>query len=371
MTRFTVHMLAVLLCMSSGTALAGDVVAPAAVASAAPSSAPAGGPAQFTWPIDQAADDLDERPAVHVARSTGYAQTVSAAQLRRGVQLPVAHVGAFLKLSGATGIVVRDPDGAVVAMRRVGAASDGAFTLEPAAGTGVFVVQGEASAPVRIDVLERGSEVVLLASADSDVVFHGDEVSVQARLLAGGQVVAGRMVARLIAPDGRVASVTLARGSDGGYHGRLPVAGAVGPVGRPWTVEFVADAKVGGRAVRRTTTTAVAISVPTARLLGTGLGRQGEALAAEFRLEVASEGRYAATALLYGRNREGQLQPIAVGQTADQLTPGRRALALSFDAATISASGLRGPFELRDVRVVDQGRMFVVHRQARGLAAAR
>ena len=88
-------------------------------------------------------------------------------------------------------------------------------------------------------------------------------------------------------------------------------------------------------------------------------------------VEVASAGRYAATALLYGRNREGQLQPIAVGQTGDQLGPGRRALALRFDAATIAGAGLSGPFELRDVRVVDQGRMFVVHRQARGLAATR
>ena len=224
---------------------------------------------------------------------------------------------------------------------------------------------------MRIDVLERGSEVVLLASADSDVVFLGDEVVVQARLLAGGQAVRGRITARLLAPEGRVVTVTLARGGDGGYHGRLPALGALGPTGRPWTVEIVADAKVSGRAVRRTTTTAVAISVPTARLLGTGLARRGEDLAAEFRLEVASEGRYAATALLYGRNREGGLQPIAVGQTAEQLAPGRRALALTFDAATISASGLRGPFELRDLRVVDQGRMFVLHRQARGLAAAR
>jgi len=366
--------LAVLLCMSSGTAAAGDIVASAAVASDVTPSAPVGGPVQFTWPIDQAADDLDERPAVHVAQSTGYAQTVTAAELRRGVALPIAQAGAFVKLSADGGVAVHavHDAGRVVALRRVGAASDGAFILDPAAGVGAFVVKGEASGPVRVDVLERGSEVVLLASADSDVVLRGDDVVVRARLLSGGQAVTGRVVARLLAPDGRVVTRTLTRGDDGGYHGRLPALGAIGPTGRPWTVEFVADAKVSGRAVRRTTTTAVAVSVPTARLLGTGLALlSGEGLQAEFRLEVASAGRYAATALLYGRNREGQLQPIAVGQTADQLAPGGRTLALRFDAATISASGLRGPFELRDVRVVDQGRMFVVHRQARGLAATR
>ena len=45
----------------------------------------------------------------------------------------------------------------------------------------------------------------------------------------------------------------------------------------------------------------------------------------------------------------------------------RRHLTLAFAAATIAASGMRGPFELHDLRLVDQGRMFVLHRQARAL----
>ncbi len=365
--------------LSFGTASAapvGDLTASSAVASDLPSSAPVGGPAQFTWPIDQAADELVERPTAHVASATGHGQTVSAAALRRGVALPISLAGAFLKVSPQGGtlgeVVVVSKDGPV-GLRPVGAAGNGAFTLDPASGTGSFVLRAEvhAAESVRIDVLERGSDIVLLAQADRDVVFRGEDVEVSAKLLHAGQgVKAGRITARLHAPGGEVVRV-LVRGRDGSYHGRFTMAGELAAAGLPWTISLEAEGTVAGAPVRRSTSTAVAVSVPTARATGTTLVRKGEALTAEVALEVASEGRYAATALLFGRNREGQLQPIAVGQTADQLTPGRRTLALTFDAATISASGLRGPFELRDLRLVDQGRLFVLHRQARGLAAVR
>ena len=354
---------------------AGDLHAPAAIASEQPSLAPPGGPVSFTWPIDQAADDLVDRPTPHVASATGHARTVPAAALRRGVSLPISHPGAFLKLSAQSGqidpasVTVIDPRGEVhtfaAGLRRVGSAESGAFTLDPALGVGLFTLRAEASAPVRLDVLERGSDLVLLAQAASDVVFRGDDLQVEARLLHRGRPVAAeRVTARLLAPDGRAVARTLTRAADGSYRARLPVRGE--PTGQPWTIELQADATVGGRPVRRTTTTAVAVSVPTARPTGEiTLSHPGGGVRAELALEVASAGRYAVSAVLYGRNRDGVLQPIAVGQSADQLAPGRRSLTLEFDAATVDAADLRGPFELRDLRLVDQGRMFVLHRQAR------
>lgn len=391
MTRMTridptiVTLVAALALLSFGTAeaapqrlaapTAGDLHAPAAIASPAPSQAQATGPASFTWPIDQAADDLDERPIAHTAQSTGHAVTVTAAALRAGLPLPISRPGAFIKISPqsgtATAISVLAPDGRQhtigAGLRRIGSADGGAFTLDPALGTGVFMLRLTASTDVRIDVLERDSDVVFLAQAASDVVFVGDELQVEARLLHRGKPVpADRVTATLHAPDGRTLARTLTRARDGSYRARLPVRGSSGPAGQPWKVELQADARVDGRPVRRSTTTAVAVSVPTARPTGAiELTRPREAVRAELELDVASPGRYAVTAVLYGRNRDGQLQPIAVGQAADDLEPGRRILALEFDAATVTASGLRGPFELRDLRLVDQGRMFVLHRQAR------
>jgi hypothetical protein len=180
-------------------------------------------------------------------------------------------------------------------------------------------------------------------------------------------VPAGQLSARLVAPDGRSVTRRFTRQPDGSHVASVPVQGE--PDARPWSVEVELTATVAGRPVRRTVTTAVAVSVPTARLTGAAaLTRPGEGLRAELELEVASDSRYAVTAVLHGHNREGQLQPIAIGQSAAALAPGRRQLALEFDAKLIADSGLRAPFELHDLRLVDQGRMFVLHRQARALA---
>ena len=351
---------------------ADDLAAAAVVPSRLPSTAPQGGPVSFSWPTDQASDDLVARPAAHSASATGHAQTVAAADLRRGVPLQISSPGAFLKLSpAARDLRVITPGGDTLrpgaGLRRVGS-DELAFTLDPAAGPGEFTLRADADAPVRVDVLERGSDLVLLVKAARDVVFVGDELRVEARLLHRGRPVpAEQLHARLVAPDGRALTRTLTRQRDGSYAATLPVQGE--PDARPWSVEVELTARVAGRPVRRTATTAVAVSVPTARLTGAAeVTRPGEGLRAELELEVASDSRYAVTAVLHGHNREGQLQPIAIGQSAAALTPGRRSLALEFDASLLADSGLRAPFELHDLRLVDQGRMFVLHRQARALA---
>lgn len=351
---------------------ADDLASTEIVASRIVSTAPPGGPVHFTWPIDQASDDLVARPVPHSAAATGHAQTVDAAALRRGVSLAISSPAAFIKLSpAARDIHIITPDGHLLrpgaGLRPVGTDTL-AFTLDPAAGTGRFTVRAEADAPVRIDVLERGSDLVLLVQAARDVVFVGQPLRVEARLLHHGQPVpAERLHARLVAPNGHTLARSLARQGDGSYVVDLPVRGETDA--RPWSIEVELDATVAGRPVRRTATTAVAVSVPTARLTGTAVvTHPGDGVRAEFALDVASDSRYALSAVLHGHNREGQLQPIAVGQSAAALTPGRHNLALEFDASLIAGSGMRAPFELHDLRLVDQGRMFVLHRQARALA---
>lgn len=357
-------------------AAADDLSAAAALASRLPSTAPISGPVNFTWPIDQASDDLVARPTPHSAASTGHARTVDPAALRSGVTLAVSSPGAFFKLSpAAREIRVTTPEGHTLrpgaGLNPVGPADDLAFTLDPDLGTGKFLLRAEADVPVRLDVLERDSDLVLLIQAARDVVFVGDSLRVEARLLHRGRPVAAEQLsARLVDPDGRALTRRLTQQRDGSYHVDLPVQAPAqgGPDARLWTVEVELAATVADRPVRRSATTAVAVSVPTARLTGLAhVDHHRDGLRAELELEVASDSRYALTAVLHGRNRDGQLQPIAVGQSAAALTPGRRHLTLEFDAATIAASGMRGPFELHDLRLVDQGRMFVLHRQARAL----
>jgi hypothetical protein len=385
MTRTTCSLVPVLMFLSASAAAAparllpaaaGDVASADVVASAAPSTAPVGGPVRFTWPIDQSADDLSAS-APHRAESTSHARTLTRAALRRGVAVAVSEPGALIKLSPRSGglrdLTVVDPRGRALTdgdgLRSVGA-DPNAFTVDPARGVGLFVVRGAADDAVHLDVREPGSDVVLAVQAASDVAFVGDRVSVHARLARDGQLVPGaRITARLVDPQGQTRD-EFVRGRDGRLHAELHRRTDATPGGALWSVEVTAEATVDGVVVRRSVTTAVAVSVPTARYTGAADVDPASGVRVGLELDVASPGRYAATAVLYGTNREGALQPIAVGQSADELAPGRRWLTLEFDAAAVTASGMRAPFELRDLRLADQGRMSVLHRQARGLPVA-
>ncbi len=353
---------------------AGDLASPRVVASNQASLAPATGPIQFAWPLDQS------RPALHSETSTHYYERVTSQTLRQGMRLPVSQAGAVIKLSPASGAVdphtlqLVDPRGRVhtIADRVewIGSEASGAFRIDPALGVGEFTVKAKApSGTVHVDVLERDSEVVLVATTDRSVVFLGDAVQVQAKLLSRGQATPiDRVYARLQQPSGAVREQPLQRQSDGSYSAKIPVAGPLGPAGQPWAIEVRAETQRAGQTIHRNLRTAVAVSVPTARLTGAAsLQADDAAIVAELELQTASPGRYAVTGVLYGRNRDGVLQPIAVAQSADDLNPGHAKLRLEFPNDLVHAAGLRGPYELHDIRLVDQGRLFVLHHQARGL----
>ena len=80
-------------------------------------------------------------------------------------------------------------------------------------------------------------------------------------------------------------------------------------------------------------------------------------------MDVAVAGRYEVRAILFGTNAEGKLQPLAIGNTANWMEAGQGALAMTFDRKVISDSGLRAPFAVKDLRLIHQNRMSLLHRQ--------
>ncbi|MEN8165031.1 MAG: DUF4785 domain-containing protein [Acidobacteriota bacterium] len=58
---------------------------------------------------------------------------------------------------------------------------------------------------------------------------------------------------------------------------------------------------------------------------------------------------------------------LGVGNTANWMPQGVGSLDLHFDAAMLEDSGLGAPYELRDLQLLDQGRMGQLHRQALAL----
>ncbi|WAS93424.1 DUF4785 domain-containing protein [Nannocystis punicea] len=351
-------------------------------------------PVAMSWPIDQAADDLHSRPAAHRAESRGWWRRADVAALTAGVPLPISEPGALLKLSpqdgapiGLDALELVDPQGRVYRgadvlrpladpthLRSAGASfapGTAMFTLRPDLGAGAFVLRARLRAPVLVHVLERDAAVHLSLEPDSDLVLVGGRLQVRARLRDGAADLKARSIGgQLIAPDGEITRFALKRAADGSYRAEVPAPRRAAAPGVLHTLQIDAEGVTArGVPVRRTATNAVSIAAPTARYTGdvaieeVGDGR----LRIHLPVEVGAASRFAATAVLHGTNRAGKLQPIGVGQAARWLEAGAGELVLEFDAATLGAAGLHGPYELRDLRLVDQGRLATVHRQARAL----
>lgn len=357
-------------------------------------------PVAMSWPIDQATDDLQSRPVAHRADSRAWWKRADAAALATGVPLPISQPGALLKLSpqdgaalGVDALELVDPQGRTYRgadvfkplvepthLRDAGAEfapGTAMFRLRPDLGVGAFVLRARVRGPVLVHVLERDADAYLSLEPDSDIVLTGGRLHVRARLRDGQADLKARSISgELIGPDGESTRFALTRAADGSWRADLPAPTRAARPGVLHTLQIHAEGVTArGVPVRRTVTNAVAIAAPTARYTGTvavedaGDGR----LQIHLPVEVSAASRFAASAVLHGTNRAGKLQPIGVGQAARWLEPGAGELVLEFDAATLKAAGLQGPYELRDLRLVDQGRLATVHRQARAgtLPAAR
>ncbi|MDC0722232.1 DUF4785 domain-containing protein [Nannocystis bainbridge] len=352
-------------------------------------------PVAMSWPIDQAADDLQSRPAAHRAESRVWWRRFEVAALAKGVSLPISEPGALLKLSpqdgasiGLDALELVDAQGRVLAgadalkplvdpshLRSAGAPfapGTAMFTLRPDLGVGAFVLRARVRSAVLVHVLERDAGAYLSLEPDADLALVGGRLQVRAHLRDGEAVLkASSIKGELIAPDGEITRFDLARAADGSYRAELAAPRRAAAPGALHTLQVHAEGVTArGVPVRRTVTNAVSIAAPTARYTGgvtvedSGDGR----LRIRLQVEVGAASRFGAAAVLHGTNRGGKLQPLGVGQAADWLEPGPGELVLEFDEATLKAAGLRGPYELRDLRLVDQGRLATVHRQARALA---
>jgi uncharacterized protein DUF4785/uncharacterized protein DUF4784 len=334
---------------------------------------------------------LHERPRPHRAKSREYWFAAKADELASGVELPTTAEGAIVRLQpldlearAAAGI---DPTtlvlvdgagsehGAIEGMSLLASAEQlrdanvglapgtTAFQLAPALGHGAFVLKTDAMpmAPrYLVHVAEKGSDLVLAVHGDRDAIVWGDTVTVEVAL--------DEDVAELVSatgsvrdPFGEERELALDHHGDA-LRGSFVIDDDRPPQGALWTVEI--DARVrtdDGMIARRSGRTAFGYGVPSAGLLGELRIEEGTRGGVEVTLplEIAARGRYGVGAVLWGQGR-----PVAVAQSAAWLEAGSDELTLTFDEAVLAEAGVSPPYELRDLRLVDQGRLAVLHRQA-------
>ena len=346
-------------------------------------------PVSINWalPHDQ---PVQSEPTPFAPSSREYWIDVSATELQRGVALPLSAPGAVIRLSpgdpqggrlDASGVRLRLGRQALNLQQASSTLADAAslqaagmavpeasmvFKLKAELGSGLATLQAPAaSGRYVVHVLEPQSEFSVAATGERSELLAGQQMHVRVAMRANDK--AAPLVAVggfLRSPDGSTTTLAYRQQADGNFTTsvRPPVASSTPGL---WEVHsFSAGLDAEGHEVRRDTTTVFAVAAPTARFSGTASTARASDRGIDIALAVdtARAGRYAASAVLYGRAADGRMVPAAFAQSAAVLRAGSGRLVLHFGPASLS--GVGAPYDLRDLRLQDQSALSLVERQA-------
>ncbi len=358
----------------------------------------------FSRPLG--ADEALAPPAPFVARSREYFVEVTADELARGVPVYATSPGALVRLNpapsasragrAATEKAAVDPLDLVLVdgrgrtwhdgngMDRLAgaeelaqtgvpfAAGTSAFRLGPELGAGGLEVRApglSGSSRYLMHVFDAGSDLELTVRTSRAGYLHGQTLAITASLARGSERFEARQIDGFVSsPAGRAWPVKFRRVRSGAYRATLKLDAVEAPAPGLWEAHVSVNARVDGQGVLRNTRTAFACAVPSARLTGeAGLATgAGESWVLALGVEAAAAGRYDVRGVLYGTAPDGSLKPAGLAQSAAWLEAGAGVLELEL-SREILAAGLTAPYEVRDLRLTDQGRMGVLHQQARAL----
>lgn len=346
----------------------------------------------MSWAIDPA-QALAARPTPFVQMSREYWVDASADQLQQGLALSTSANGALIRLSphaGNTSVI----DASTLSFRANGklyTANDAVHSAADqdalrAAGmdvpTGSVVVKladtlgsgriemiaPTAAGSYLVHVFEPASEVIMSLQAERDTVIAGESVRI-VTAIKGATL--DRVDGLLSAPDGFNQDVSFSRQRDGSYAADVrPDADHAGGFGL-WEVHAFGNASNRQISVPRDARSAFAVSVASARLTGAITRSAGIAkdrgLSLSVGVEAVMASRYQLAGTLYGTRSDGSLVPAAVAHSAAWLEAGTAAISLSFDGPSLAESRLTAPYELRDLRLINQADMSLIERRERAV----
>lgn len=344
----------------------------------------------FSWVLPEDQKIAEQQPFVRESKE--YWTRVPGAELAKGTTLHTTAKGALIRLSPISGEakgvaaiaaddVVLSANGRTFQGRQAMANSasdaelkmlgtdfpDGtlAFQLRDDIAPGAITLSlPKVASDYLVHVFEPNSSEVLELSMDRIVASHGQTYKVLAHF--NGNESLDSIDGLVSAPNGATFDLNFKRAADGSYVAELAHDALAGEGPGLWEVHAFASAK--GASVQRDAKTAFSSSVPRARLSTGGKAMQEDdgSLTTSFKLKVAAESRYEVRATLWGMDG-GKLRPAAQASAAAVLAPGNRGIDLVFDAATMAKAGVRGPYQLRDITLIDQVDLGTIEWRRNGL----
>jgi len=344
-------------------------------------------PVVFSYPIG-ADQVLDFSPPVHTEKSRQYWLDSTGDKLATGVKLPLTGGETVIRISPLSagkavslnaGQVQLQAGGKVVpldvfadaqSVKRTGVpfpANTVAFKAHLPPGKAVLKVTGLGDkVPVVVHVFEPESSQVLELATSKATFSANEAIQVIAAVRDGQSTQDARWQGYISLPDGRVAGeLKFTRRADGRFQASLPVSELTGLANGLWTAHvFAANDKV-----MRDAQTAFAVNLPVAGFTGRLEARLDKTGSPQVRIgiNVAREGRFEVSGILFGHDANGKAEPFAVAQSAAWLPSGKQSLDLPIDAGLLASSGLKAPFEIRQVQLKDQSRLAPVQTVVEGI----
>lgn len=329
-------------------------------------------------------------PQGYNSTSDEYWFEVSGKALNRGIAVNISHPGALIRLSGkrssgqdASSLQSIDPQylelskdnnklsspfSQSVSQEQLATANifanSSAVKLNKALGAGKFnlrVTQALANEQrYIINVKEKDSAHKLQLSLAKQSYLTGEVLHFNADIYHDEQALADTLHQAFVKlPSGEKQAVTLTV-KDGQYKVDVPQGLEATPLGTLYELHLESQVADNGIRIKRNAKVAFAMARPTAQITGAAQVLSDQALV---ELAVASEGRYEVSALVSGTNSQGQLTRVMLSRSAYYLSPGSHKVALNFDTGILAESGLKAPYKVENLRLMDQSRMALLAQQ--------
>jgi hypothetical protein len=343
-------------------------------------------------------------PKAYLAQSKAYWVNVTGQELSQGVQIKTTAPGAIVKISpnilhaagDRPGPELRFENLMIIDSRGVehsgkaaietGAAgsqlvdsdipfSQGSliFKIKESIGSGAITIknvtpQNEHEKYV-VSVYDKHSDVVLTLQMASDTVLAGQRAAAAVEYRDNSSSLQiSNIDSYLISPSGKRINADIRR--DNGKivsTSYMPDEIKDGVAGL-WELHVVANGKYKDVDVQRNVKTSFAYSIPDAQLTKTvkvvrNTGT-GNSVKMEFGLNAVTGGRYEIRGALYGTGNDGELVPMMYADSAGWREAGSSSMDLEFELDKMKSIDVNAPYELRDLILLDQGRMMLLHRQA-------
>ena len=220
-----------------------------------------------------------------------------------------------------------------------------------------------------ISVKEKGSKYRLNLSMPAQSYTENDLVRASAKILSGDTILKpDNLKATLVAPDGKQSPVKFSIDKQGSISLKLiHPKHIIAPIKGLYEIKLEASGMENNLRVQRNAKLALAFTNNSARLAKVSLDPQ--AAFASLNVLVKQNSRFEVRGVLFGTNYDGELVPVMETHAAKTLPVGINKLRLPFDIKILSASNVSPPFELRSVRLFDQGQLGLVDSLATNVKA--